>query len=358
MGNASMGVGAGDRSGRRAFTLVELLVVIAIIGTLVGLLLPAVQAAREAARTSACMNNMKQIGLGALNFESARKQLPPLQIDHTVAPYNVWNGTAYYGRTNMLGFATFFAHILPFIEHQTVASLFDMQKDFGGFGSDTSSGVPNWNAICSTKCRVNTYNCPTRRSGGGTNSRDQYNIFQVGDYAVVTYRSDSSSWSRTGSKQAIMPGLITSADTSVNRVTGFSSSKVGDILDGTTSTLMVGEKHVTEIGSAGGTGSGHDGSPFYGYSFPNINMAAGGGRITGGDLWMARSTQGRGLARGPSDTYADLGAAGAPQLGSWHLGVCNFVACDGSVITLSTTIDQTTLEQISQRADGSMAKIP
>ena len=85
-----------------------------------------------------------------------------------------------------LGFATFFAHILPFIEHQTVASLFDMQKDFGGFGSDTSSGVPNWNAICSTKCRVNTYNCPTRRSGGGTNYRDQYNIFQVGDYAVVT----------------------------------------------------------------------------------------------------------------------------------------------------------------------------
>src|SRR4026208_2074075 len=61
---------------RRGFPLVELLVVIAIIGILVALLLPAIQAAREAARRTQCINKMKQIGLGIIDYESAKRQLP------------------------------------------------------------------------------------------------------------------------------------------------------------------------------------------------------------------------------------------------------------------------------------------
>jgi prepilin-type N-terminal cleavage/methylation domain-containing protein len=112
---------------RRGFTLVELLVVIAIIGVLIALLLPAIQAAREAARRSQCQNNLKQIGLACLNYESARGYLPfgnMIVIGNDLTPsMPVPKGT---GGTY---FSSWTIEIMPFSENQQLKALYRPNLD-------------------------------------------------------------------------------------------------------------------------------------------------------------------------------------------------------------------------------------
>src|SRR4051794_2713188 len=96
----------------RAFTLIELLVVIAIIAVLIALLLPAVQAAREAARRSQCVNNLKQMGLAVLNYESSNGSLPPTSV---VVPTGTVLGT--FGMKPRL---------LPFLEQAAMYNALNM----------------------------------------------------------------------------------------------------------------------------------------------------------------------------------------------------------------------------------------
>lgn len=103
------------RLSRRGFTLVELLVVIAIIGILVALLLPAIQASREAARRNSCSNNLRQLALAVINFESIGGRLPPsAEVDLSVSSTGNNGSWGVHGR------------ILPFLEEGQLYQLVDI----------------------------------------------------------------------------------------------------------------------------------------------------------------------------------------------------------------------------------------
>src|SRR5438309_1392261 len=102
----------GSRFRQRGFTLIELLVVIAIIAILIALLVPAVQKVREAAARSTCQNNLKQIGLAALNYHEVQKKFPPLRI------------------AGGDGWATFWVLILPYVEQDALFKQWDLTKRY------------------------------------------------------------------------------------------------------------------------------------------------------------------------------------------------------------------------------------
>ncbi len=106
-----------SHSQKTGFTLVELLVVIAIIGILIGMLLPAVQQVREAARRTQCLNNMRQLGLGSLNFESSNMEFPSAGL----GSYAFFRGGRERTSFSEENYGAFF-QILPFIEQNNLSN--------------------------------------------------------------------------------------------------------------------------------------------------------------------------------------------------------------------------------------------
>jgi prepilin-type N-terminal cleavage/methylation domain-containing protein len=139
------------RTRRHGFTLVELLVVIAIIGILVALLLPAIQAAREAARRTQCKNNLRQLGIAVLNYESSLKHLPPSAvIDLNSAEATPNNGSwGVHGR------------ILEYLEEENVAHNVDLDTAW-----DFQTAI-NGLRIASYACPSDELAFEPRDPGGG-----------------------------------------------------------------------------------------------------------------------------------------------------------------------------------------------
>jgi prepilin-type N-terminal cleavage/methylation domain-containing protein/prepilin-type processing-associated H-X9-DG protein len=365
----------------RGFTLIELLVVIAIIGVLVGLLLPAVQAARESARMSACKNNLKQIGVAALNFESARRGYPPSVTGAT------WSNQGPAG-------IPFFAIILPFMEDAELADQidYDAGMHYNQFSGGDAVMHQNWKTIVGTEydqtvryTRPNWLNCPSRgkRTTAIIGQGQAYESCNTCDYGIISIGSTNTTtdhrvtncWAKYGREcsgsefeqtrdvafQVLNVAMgptnasgqlithlkvhVSDADPSNDSYKGwYPRCQIRHVTDGTSKTALLAEKHVfvDEIGKSGGYGDPRDGM-----DDPPVSAMQAGGR---GRLFVRAN--GGGIARGPGESSPNT------TIGSWHPGACNFLMADGAVLAISNDISDTNLERLGDRRDGAVVGLP
>jgi prepilin-type N-terminal cleavage/methylation domain-containing protein len=219
------------------FTLVELLVVIAIIGILVGLLLPAVQSAREAARRMSCSNNIRQVGLAILNYESAYKRLPtgaggPCSYN----PWSVHDADPGVGRVAINRYSVIVA-VLPQMEQTALYSEIQNQTPFFRATWDMQGNFLPW------RTQLSTLRCPS--DPGKMNPDANWDIDGAARCNYVPCYGDtvlnvSNAWHPAASR-----GMFQ----------GRYARRLGEITDGTAYTVMMGEVATTPSFNLG-TGQG------------------------------------------------------------------------------------------------------
>lgn len=343
---------------RAGFTLIELLVVIAIIAVLISLLLPAVQQAREAARKTQCKNNMKQIGLGLLNYESTYNRLPsggegtqwtapPAGMPAFMNP----PGQGLYG-AGFFPVSTFTA-ILPYIDQQPVYNLFNFNLQYN---DGTANAAGNRTAA---KTFIGSYLCPSNP----ILTADPQGYGQC-DYMPTSYTDlDPANGGRAASTIGSNPGKRKDGALALY------GTPLRELTDGTTNTIAIAEdvgrsqnnswptKSKYQAGITGDTcpcdpsGTGcrcnnrwADADTGNGVSGPTRNANTPPPKlINNNNVPMGGGTAGSWLINnnGPND-----------EIFSFHAGGANILLCDGSVRFISENVNWNIVRMLVDKNDG------
>jgi len=302
----------GTRLRNAAFTLIELLVVIAIIGVLVGLLLPAVQAAREAARRMSCSNNMRQIGLATLNYESTYQRLPSSGQGtnfQTTPPSTVFDKHSA------------FTAILPYLEQSNIYQQMDLR-----FAYNQAPGN-----IAAAKQVVSQFICPSNALRSSPRDSDGYGCT---DYGPIYYVDlDPVTGLRNKALRA-EGGLVKGG------------SRLAEITDGLSNTVFYGE----DIGRDSWMQVNHvyldpiDGEKRRFWRWAEADCAFGVSKKINNN----NSPQG-----GPADCPWTTNNCGPfEEIFSQHPGGAHVLLGDGSVRFLTESLDPATLRSLITRSGG------
>jgi prepilin-type N-terminal cleavage/methylation domain-containing protein len=345
------------------FTLVELLVVIAIIGVLVALLLPAVQAAREAARRSSCSNNLKQLGLAVHNYHDVYNAVPPMRTGTLAATVN---GVNYDNSQCISGWVV----ASPFFEQ---APLF--QKVQG----ENMGPVPWDGNYQPWRTQIPILLCPSDGPARMDTGSSSYRMC-LGTTVLDNHDGHGQDWNQPST------GMFT-AMTTWNRARSW---RFSDVRDGLSNTIAIGERrtgnrdrrediaHVansrggsmrtnSEMKNATGwlnlvndclqTTSQYGGKKYNDTGIPIEAHGSGGGQFPG-DRWA----DGRPYFAAFNTLVAPNGPSCQEDQGDWnwmmmtassrHPGIVQVSLGDGSVRTISETINQQTWWSLGMKADG------
>jgi prepilin-type N-terminal cleavage/methylation domain-containing protein/prepilin-type processing-associated H-X9-DG protein len=282
---------------RKGFTLIELLVVLAIIGLLIGLLLPAVQKVREAAARLSCQNNLKQIGLAFHSHHEALGYFPSGGWQWWTPP-NYVNGYPAVGAQQQAGWGF---QILPFLEGDNIWK-----------GGRATNDLDRTLVAVGTTDKV--FFCPSRRGPQTvTLSYPEYLGGRQVTHALCDYAA--ANFHTTPSNQT---GVVRQ----------FNPVRIADITDGTSNTLMVGDKRLNLR---------YLGQP---------QEVDGVGYSSGWDADVVRTTD-----KGPKPDYIGM-TDSTKRFGSSHTGRFNTVFADGSVRPISYSIDPTLFSYLGNVSDG------